>query len=231
MGALSNNAIAFYTGLFGSIHCIGMCGPLAFAIPMQAGSKWLLLWDKLIYQIGRICSYIILGLIIGSLGKQIWLLGIQRSISIISGVIIILAASVHRVKPLLSGLNYYSKLSGVISKWIGFALKHKWGHFSVGMLNGLLPCGFVYIALLGAINTQGAMASVQYMASFGLGTLPLMFMAATGSAFISTTFRRRLNKIVPYFMLCLGCWFILRGMGLNVPYLSPMINAASATCG
>ena len=144
MGALSDNAVAFYIGLFGSIHCIGMCGPLAFAIPVGQGSKWLLLWDKLLYQMGRVCSYVLLGLIIGMMGKQLWLLGMQRGLSLLSGLLIILAAMARWLKLSFFHPAKQNRVLGSVNKLIVHALQHRWGHFAVGTLNGLLPCGFVY---------------------------------------------------------------------------------------
>lgn len=230
MGALSDNAVAFYIGLFGSIHCIGMCGPLAFAIPAGGDSKWLLLWDKLIYQLGRVCSYFLLGLIIGLMGKQLWLLGMQRGVSLLSGMLIILAAMARWLKLSLFHPSKPNRLLGSVNKLIVYALQRRWGHFAIGALNGLLPCGFVYIALLGAANTHSVTTATQYMASFGAGTLPLMLLAAIGSGFVSAPLRRRLNRVIPYFMVCLGFWFILRGLNLNIPYLSPMVEVSGAEC-
>lgn len=227
---MSSNAIAFYIGLFGSIHCIGMCGPLAFAIPARGSDKWLLLWDKSIYQLGRVVSYTLLGTLIGFLGRQLWLLGIQKGISLLSGVLILLAAISRWLKWSFANRANSSKFLRGINQAITYALQQRWGHFAVGMLNGLLPCGFVYIALLGAVNTYSVKDAAVYMIYFGIGTAPLMLLAAVGSGFISVPLRRRLNRIVPYFMLCLACWFILRGLGLNIPYLSPAIDAGSAVC-
>src|SRR6202008_1138310 len=107
-----------------------------------------------------------------------------------------------------------------------YAINHRWGHLFVGILNGLLPCGFVYLALIGAVNTPSATKAMIYMFWFGIGTLPLMFLAAIGSGFVNATVRRKLNMVVPYFMVLLGAWFILRGLSLNIAYLSPVINIA-----
>jgi len=228
---MSYNAVAFYIGLFGSIHCIGMCGPLAFAMPAAGkGSSWWLLLDKLIYQLGRITSYTVLGLIIGIVGKQIWLLGFQQGLSLISGLLIILAAIASWLKLSFFRSGKAGKTFQAVNRLIGYALQHHWGHYAIGLLNGLLPCGFVYIALLGAVNTHNIISAGWYMVYFGLGTLPLMYLAAIGSGFISLQLRRKLNRAIPYVMVCLGFWFILRGLSLNVPYLSPSINAGPATC-
>lgn len=227
---MSADEIAFFIGFFGSIHCIGMCGPLALALPGNHSTLLGLLWDKLIYNLGRIITYTLLGLVVGLLGKQLWLAGVQQGISIASGIFV-LAAALYR-------LNKHSMFNGSIVKLfispfnqiISYALKHKAGHLIVGMLNGLLPCGFVYLALIGAVNTSSVMASGRFMFLFGAGTLPLMFIAAAGSQFFTQSLRRRLNRAVPYFMLFLGVWFIIRGLGMDIPYLSPNIRTNPVIC-
>jgi sulfite exporter TauE/SafE len=227
---MSSNQLAFFIGLFGSIHCIGMCGPLAFAIPVKGRVFWLLLWEKLVYNLGRIISYSALGLVTGLIGKQLWLAGLQQGISILSGVLIILAASSRLLKISVSKGNWIAKLTLPVNRLLGYAFRHKAGHLLIGLLNGFLPCGFVYIALVGAVNTSSVVSSVQYMAWFGAGTLPLMLIATVGSGFINTGVRKKINRVVPYFMLCLGIWFLLRGMALNIPYLSPPASFNNSVC-
>lgn len=221
--------VAFFIGLFGSIHCVGMCGPLALALPVNNGGTLWLVFDKLVYQLGRVISYTLLGVIIGLIGKQVWLLGVQQSVSIISGVLIIAAALTR----LFKWRFFNQKNSGpaaLINRSLVYALQHKWGHLFIGMLNGLLPCGFVYLALVGAVNTPSVLSSAKYMFWFGIGTLPLMFIAAVSTGFFSLNIRRKLNAIIPYFMLGLGVWFIMRGLSLNIAYLSPTINVEQGVC-
>jgi len=223
---MSDYQVAFYVGLFGSIHCIGMCGPLAFSLPVSTQGWVWLTFDKLVYQFGRIISYTLLGLLIGLIGKQIWLLGLQKGLSIASGILIILAATARLLKWSVFYRNKSDRFIAVINRALSYALRHRWGHLFVGMLNGFLPCGFVYLALVGALNTNSVLNAGQYMAFFGLGTLPLMFLASVSSGLITISVRNKMNKVVPYFMLCLGAWFILRASSLNIPYLSPVIDGA-----
>lgn len=226
---MSSFQLAFYTGLFGSIHCIGMCGPLAFAIPSLPGNRLRLLSDKFIYQLGRIISYILLGLLVGVIGRQLWLAGLQQGVSIASGILILLAAFSRILKISFGKSNVSNQFFAAINKMVGYAVKNRWGHIFIGMLNGLLPCGFVYLALVGAINTSSPLQASYYMFWFGVGTMPLMFLAAVSSGFISLNLRRKMNRVVPYFMLLLGCWFVLRGANLNIPYLSPQKNSTFIT--
>jgi len=218
---MSDSAIAFFIGLFGSVHCVGMCGPLALAVPSFQTKGWLVVADKVSYNIGRVCTYSILGLLLGFLGKQLWLLGLQEAVSIISGVLIIMAGFSRLLKIRLRESNFLSGLLLSFNNLLGYALRHRAGHFVVGMLNGLLPCGFVYLALVGAVNTTSPQAAAGYMFWFGMGTFPLMLLAMVGSGLAGPLVRRSINRTIPYVMICLGFWFILRGMNLNIPYLSP----------
>jgi hypothetical protein len=218
---MSNNEIAFFIGLFGSVHCIGMCGPLAFAVPSVKNSGWLIVADKLLYNAGRIITYSFLGLLIGLLGKQLWLSGLQQGVSLVSGLLIIMAGFSRIFKIRVAENKFFSSLLSPVNRLLNYALRHRAGHLVIGLLNGFLPCGFVYLALVGAINTASPLAAAQYMFWFGAGTFPLMLLATISSGFVGPVLRRRINKTIPYFMVCLGCWFLLRGMQLNIPYLSP----------
>lgn len=215
------NEIAFFTGLFGSIHCVGMCGPLAFAVPSFHQQRWLVIIDKLVYNLGRTLTYTFLGVLIGLAGRQLWLAGMQQTISILTGVFIILAACSRLFKLSLAKGDWFSGITRPFNRLLGYALQHKASHLIIGVLNGFLPCGFVYLAMAGALNTGSVFASAQYMFWFGIGTLPLMMAAMVSTGFAGPIFRRRINKGIPFVMLGLGVWFILRGLNLDIPYLSP----------
>jgi sulfite exporter TauE/SafE len=223
---MSNNSIAFFIGLFGSIHCIGMCGPLAFAIPIAENKWWLIITDKILYNLGRIVTYTILGLLIGFIGKQLWIYGLQQGVSLLSGLLIIIAGLTRLFKIHLSDSKLLSTLMLPVNKLLSYALGHHSGHFIIGLVNGLLPCGFVYLALAGALNTSSPVTSAQFMFWFGAGTFPLMLLATISSGFIGPIVRRRINHVIPYVMVCLGFWFILRGLNLNIPYLSPAMQTS-----
>jgi sulfite exporter TauE/SafE len=226
---MNSNEIAFFIGLFGSVHCIGMCGPLAFAVPSFHTSWWLVVADKFTYNAGRVITYSFLGLLIGLLGRQLWLAGLQQGVSVLSGALIITAGLSRLFKVKFTQSRFMPKVLAPVNRLINYALKHKAGHLAVGMLNGFLPCGFVYLALVGAVNTASPAASAQYMFWFGVGTFPLMLLATVSSGFMGPALRRRINKGMPYLMVCLGFWFLLRGMGLDIPYLSPAKQAAGVS--
>ncbi|UOE46272.1 sulfite exporter TauE/SafE family protein [Mucilaginibacter sp. SMC90] len=219
---MSNNQIAFFIGLFGSVHCIGMCGPLAFAVPVSQNRWWLIIADKLLYNIGRVITYTFLGLLIGLIGKQLWLYGLQQGVSLLSGMLIIMAGFSRLFKLRRSSkMKPAHMMLSPINRLLQYALKHQAGHLIVGLLNGFLPCGFVYLALVGAVNSPSPVDAAGYMFWFGMGTFPLMLVATISSGFIGPAVKRRINRAMPYLMVCLGLWFILRGLNLNIPYLSP----------
>jgi sulfite exporter TauE/SafE len=224
---MSDQYLAFLIGLMGSVHCLGMCGPLAFAVPTLHKGWGFLVLDKLSYQGGRIISYCILGAVIGLIGQQIWLAGVQQYLSILSGVLILVAAASKLFN--FSAGRANAKLLQPFNRLFGYALKHKANHLIIGIVNGFLPCGLVYLALTGALNTGSVNTAVKYMFWYGLGTVPLMFIAGISAGFTSAIFRRKINKAIPYLMIFLGIWFILRGMELNIPYLSPA-KAGAAIC-
>jgi hypothetical protein len=208
-----------------------MCGPLAFAVPSFHKNRWLIILDKLVYNLGRTLTYTLLGIIIGLIGRQLWLAGIQSSLSILTGVFIILAASSRILKISFGNGKWVSKMVQPFNKLLSYAMRHKAGHLITGILNGFLPCGFVYLAMAGALNTGSVMSSAQYMFFFGLGTLPLMLAAMVSTGLAGLAFRRRINKAIPFAMLGLGVWFILRGLNLDIPYLSPeKVNEGVEVC-
>jgi len=225
---MSYQKLAFMIGLLGSLHCLGMCGPLAFAVPvLQKGWAWLFL-NKLAYQLGRIISYCVLGALIGLLGRQIWLSGLQQGVSIVTGLLIVIAACSRLFKFSVKNPNTF--ISRPFYRLFDYAFKHKANHLLIGMINGFLPCGFVYMAMAGALNTGGQSSAVVYMFWYGLGTLPLMLVAGIGMGLSTAPFRKRINRFVPYLMICLGLWFVLRGAELNIPYLSPAKADTVANC-
>lgn len=221
--------LAFWIGLLGSFHCVGMCGPLAFALP-GATQRWTLFLQKLSYNLGRTVSYTLLGLLMGLIGKQLWIAGWQQNLSILSGLLIVFI-SLPKILPFFSiNWHFQNPFQKTFNHLFAKALQRKSGHFVIGILNGFLPCGFVYLALATALSSDNVWQSGLFMSFFGLGTLPLMLAAMLGINFAKPAFRYRINQLLPVLTLCLGLWFILRGLNLDIPYLSPKITAASVIC-
>lgn len=211
-------------GLVGSFHCIGMCGPIAVALPLKNHSAGAKIAGGLLYNIGRTLTYAVLGLLFGLLGAGIHLAGFQQWTSILLGAIMIL--SVLFPYFFKQRINLGTLFTGYAGRLISNLRKLFSNHsyqslFSIGLLNGLLPCGLVYVAIAGAINTNHVLAGALFMTLFGLGTIPMMLLISLSGNMISTRLRTGMRKVVPYFIVLLGILFILRGLSLGIPYISP----------
>lgn len=214
---------AFITGLVSSLHCAGMCGPIAFALPKHTNSASHLWITRLMYNAGRIFIYAILGAIIGTLGFQLKLAGFQQSVSIFAGISIL---TITFLKIFLPKIANKMELNFLGNKWFGklFMSKNNASFFLIGALNGLLPCGFVYVALIASLAMQSALQGALFMLLFGLGTFPMMFAISMLGQIVNLKFRQQVNRFVPAFAILFACFFIIRGLNLGIPFLSPQIN-------
>ncbi len=214
----------FILGLLGSFHCVGMCGPIAFLLPIDRKSKSKRFFQIVLYHGGRLFSYSLIGLLFGLLGKGLYLFGLQQKISIVTGVLMIFAVilTAFSVKTLVVSKPIFKMISKVKSS-LGLALKRKSPDtfLTIGFLNGFLPCGLVYMAVFGAIGTGNILNSSLYMILFGMGTIPLMTTAVYFGNFLTGKVRHRIRKVIPVFVVVVGVLFILRGLGLGIPYVSP----------
>ncbi len=214
---------AFSLGLLGSFHCLGMCGPIAFTLPVK-NNRFL---SALLYNSGRIITYSTFGLFFGVIGQGLKTATTQQFLSIAFGVLLIVGTLVptrflNQFKVSGYFVKAVSQLKFTLSKFI-----HQKGVLSllvIGLLNGLLPCGLVYAAIGGSIATGNTSDGVLFMAAFGSGTLPMMFTAIYFSNFISVKFRNKVRKILPVLLVIMGLQLIVRGLNLNIPYISPKIN-------
>ncbi|GAA4048387.1 sulfite exporter TauE/SafE family protein [Flavobacterium chungnamense] len=228
---------ALIFGLISSLHCIGMCGPIAMMLPVDRSNPTKKVIQIMLYQIGRLSAYASLGLIFGILGKGFYMAGIQQHISIIVGILMILIVLIP--ERLFMKYNFskpvYKLLSNVKTS-LGNQFKRKSPDalFTIGLLNGFLPCGLVYAALFGAIAMQNVTLGVTYMLLYGLGTIPMMSAVVYISNFLSIPLRSKMQKIIPLVTVIIGTLFILRGLGLDIAYLSPsnmnLFVQANANC-
>lgn len=215
---------ALIFGLLGSFHCVGMCGPIAFLLPIDRKNKTKRVLQLVSYHGGRLLTYAVLGFIFGLVGKSLNLFGFQQQLSIIIGVLMILV--IIMPTSLFNKYNFSKPIYRVISKVksaMGAELKKKTPgtFFTIGYLNGLLPCGLVYMAIFGALGSGNAWNGSLYMLVFGLGTVPLMTTAIYVGNFITGTVKKRILKVIPVFVILIGLLFILRGLGLGIKYISP----------
>lgn len=214
---------ALLFGLLGSLHCIGMCGPIAFMLPVDRIHRGKMAFQVGLYHIGRLLSYGIIGLLFGFLGKGLYLFGLQQKLSIVVGAVMILIVLWPRKQMVLPGTRPVFRLISTLKSALGKQLRKRTPDtfLTLGLLNGLLPCGLVYMALLGAMATGSPAMGALYMLVFGLGTVPLMSAAVAVGKLAKQPFQRSFRKFVPYLVAAIGVLFILRGMGLGIPYISP----------
>ncbi|MFH7011223.1 sulfite exporter TauE/SafE family protein [Flavobacterium sp. FlaQc-52] len=215
---------AFIFGLISSFHCIGMCGPIAMMLPVDRTNEAKKSAQIITYHLGRLTAYATIGLLFGLLGRVFFLAGLQQKMSIFIGVAMILVVLIP--EKTISKYNFSKPVYKIISKIkssLGSHFKSKSykSLFLIGLLNGFLPCGMVYVALFGAMAMQSAGLGVLYMLLFGLGTVPLMTLVVYINSIITVSFRNRIQKVIPYVAVLIGVLFILRGLGLGIPYLSP----------
>jgi len=215
---------ALTIGLIGSFHCIGMCGPIAVALPLGEKSFLNRATGAFLYNIGRTLTYGVLGALFGLLGKGIEMAGFQQWASIVIGIVMIMTV----VFPFLfkGNINIEQLMFGYAGRLIArfrklFGIESYSNLFFIGLLNGLLPCGLVYVAVAGALNTNDALMGVLFMLVFGLGTIPIMMGVSLAGNFVGHSFKKKMNRIIPAFIFFLGVLFILRGLSLGIPFVSP----------
>jgi len=223
---------AFAIGALGSFHCIGMCGPIALALPLKRDTSARRVAGSLLYNTGRISTYALIGAIFGLLGQGFVLAGFQQSISIVLGVLVILgvalpAAFVHKLSPNHVIAKGIAKVKVRMQKL--FAVRSYPSMFFIGSLNGLLPCGLVYLGVAGATAMGNPGEGALYMLLFGLGTWPVMVMVSFFGNWIGIGLRNRINTAMPVLVMLMGIFFILRGLSLDIPFISPAISAGTET--
>ncbi len=217
----------FLVGFLGSVHCAGMCGPLALALPVPGGGTLTYVYGRVLYNVGRVLTYAVLGAVAGLVGRTLVLTGAQQIVSLILGVLILLSVlGPLALKSLLpsftlparSGAYVQARLAGLMKRSSNLAL------FVIGLLNGLLPCGFVYVAMAAAITTGELYRGVLFMTGFGVGTGPIMLAIALAGKHVQAGIRRRLVALAPVFTAALAVLIILRGLNLGIPYISPAVS-------
>ena len=215
-------------GFASGFHCIGMCGPIALSLGLtkkQATNYYL---QNLTYQFGRIVTYSFLGAVLGIVGKGFQMAGFQQYLTIAVGIsLILMAIFSFGGKDFASKIPFFSKFLLKVKMNLGKLLQKAdyRSRFSTGILNGFLPCGMVYMALTASLASGGIWQSATFMALFGLGTLPFMFAIVLVGNLMTTAFRIKILKFVPVMMIVLGGLFILRGLELGIPYISPPHNS------
>jgi sulfite exporter TauE/SafE len=216
--------LALTMGLMSSFHCVGMCGPIALALPIHKGNKTQQFAGLSLYNGGRILTYALLGLILGSLGSSLVWIGYLRYLSVLSGILMLayvlwpsrLDAYFHPPK---LWQNFIRQLKNRMAEMLRSRKPQSW--FFLGILNGLLPCGLVYLALISSVATASALDGGFYMLSFGIGTLPAMMAVGFFKQWFTNVFRTRMRKLTPVLMAVAGIWLVARGLLIQYPGASP----------
>lgn len=220
---------ALVLGMMGSLHCLGMCGPLALALPGNKQDGNLQFWIRHgVYNLGRIATYAALGAVLGGLGWVLASTGFQMGLSIGAGVFLLLLLLFQSKAPLrLAPIN---KLSTWVQQTFVRLMGHKAGvglYWALGLANGLLPCGLVYVALTISVWSGTALGGAAYMALFGLGTLPMMLLAGSAARLMRPLFARTLLRVVTFSIALL---LIMRGLGIqNLAQWLPTTDAKAST--
>lgn len=215
---------AFVLGLVGSVHCAGMCGPLALAMPGAEGRRVPFWAGRVGYNLGRVSAYALLGFVFGLVGRTAALAGVQRWMSLVAGVVVLLALAPawrHGLTlPAIKAVGWLKTgLSALLRQRSLAAL------YLLGLLNGFLPCGLAYVACAGALATGSLAMGMGYMVAFGLGTIPMMLGIGILGRNVQHTVRLRFQRLIPICMALMGVLLIVRGLGLGIPYLSPDLAA------
>lgn len=218
----------FSLGIGGSFHCIGMCGPLSLALPIQHKSAAGKFFSLFLYQLGRIFTYSLIGLILGLAGRKVYIAGYQQAFSITMGLLILVLAIFYFLKKRLR-LRLLDRCYSFVQRQISTvwnSVSGPGGFLLLGMANGLLPCGMVYIAMMTTLAFTEVYQSMLFMAMFGAGTLPAMMLVAYSGLFLKPSFRLLVKKLLPLFIVMVGIVLILRGLNLGIPFISPSFSAA-----
>lgn len=219
---------ALILGLGSGFHCIGMCGPIALSMGLTKQQALNFHLQNTTYNLGRIVTYAFLGAVLGIVGEGFNVAGIQQYLTVGVGILLIVMALFS-----FGGKNFASKIP-FLSKFL-LSIKINLGkylqkpgyssRFITGILNGFLPCGMVYMALTASLAAGGVWQGAAFMVLFGLGTFPFMFAVVFFGNMMNTAFRIKVLKIIPVMMIILGGLFVLRGLELGIPLVSPKKEA------
>lgn len=215
---------AISLGLLGSFHCIGMCGPIALALPVHQYSPLKKYFSIFLYNLGRVITYSFLGLVFGLLGQSFFLGGFQQILSIVIGVLLLLSVILANTKWFNSNkLGFLYSFINSVKIQLGNLFNKKGLHFLffIGLLNGLLPCGLVYLGIAGAIASGHYMKGAEFMFYFGVGTVPIMYAVAFLGQFITLKYRNHIRYAMPFVVSIMAVMLIVRGLNLGIPYVSP----------
>lgn len=195
------------------------------ALPLAGQSPRRRLFSMLLYHGGRLLTYASLGLAFGLAGRRLQLAGLQQGFSIGLGILLLVACLLSLVHRQIASIPPFAAFQRLITQlnvhlWQS---PQRYGYLLLGMGNGLLPCGLVYLAVAAALTTGHAGLSSLFMGSFGLGTLPALLAVGYGGWRLNLYWRSLFKQAVPFVMMTTAVLLILRGLDLNIPFISPLL--------
>ena len=208
---------AFILGITGSLHCVGMCGPIALLV--NAGNRSRHIVNRIAYNLGRTITYMMLGLIMGLMGKIFQFGGWQSYLSLGGGILILL----FLIIPSQSNVPLLSTLLLKLKLLLGSHLRSGkiYSGLLTGMLNGFLPCGLVYSALVLALVQSSLEYSVLVMGLFGLGTIPALIIFSGSAKWFQQFLPISINSLQRVTLVVVALFMIYRGMAFAYPEIVP----------
>lgn len=217
----------FLIGFLGSFHCVAMCSPLMLSIPFGKGNSLNVLKQGFLYQLGRVLSYVAIGLLFYAVGKSFELVMLQNGISIFIGALLLIYGFMRLLRKSNSGFEQrfisflnlpklYAKLQGK---------RNGATKMFLGVANGLLPCGLVYMAAVTSVLAESFQQNMLFMVAFGFGTIPTMLAVLVLGKNLKNL-GVKLYRTTPFILMLMGFYFVLRGMELGIPFMSPTLPVA-----
>ncbi|MFH1982759.1 MAG: sulfite exporter TauE/SafE family protein [Pseudomonadota bacterium] len=214
-------------GIFGTGHCIGMCGPLVVAFP----GRHRRLWPHIVYHLGRVSVYTVIGGLLGGAGlvvaaltagdpvQRVQVLGrVQVLLSLAAGGGLIYMALAQLGLLRLSERLTVAAPQGQFGFGAMIAAARRWppaaGMLALGAVNGMLPCGLSYAAFMRAAAGEGILEGMTLCAAFGIGTLPGLLLLGTGTAHLLRRYRRQADILSGMIMAAMGVMLLVKALGV-----------------
>jgi hypothetical protein len=219
---------ALVLGFTGSYHCVAMCGVIAAQTRGHSVSSTLL--RHLPYSIGRTSTYALLAFILHGADASGVLSGGQHAVSVVIGAGVIVLTAIRALRPhsRRSSLLPFGGLYGLLARLREVA--RTWSvvprSLLFGMLNGVLPCGFVYMALAGALLQPTVERSMMFMTAFGVGTMPALLLLVLGVSFRPLQIFASSPRVRLAASALVGVLLVIRGLAIGIPYLSPSMPSS-----
>jgi len=216
---------ALVIGLVGSLHCVGMCGPimLTFAGPRPSITTFG------VYHIGRILSYLLIGALLGLIGESLHFFQVQQVLTIALGVLLLVIYTIPAFRTSVERWYFQSAMYRVVQRVLASNISKKRRWFISGMANGFLPCGLTYVAAAGAIALGDFFSGALFMALFGLSTVPALAVVAVGGSWISTHLKAYIPRSVSFIAILSGLIILLRGMLMTFPDFNQLVRLHAAS--